>query len=98
MSSNLHETCSSDVFAFVEVRSAVSKTRLSMKQNGQVRYELKTPYRDGTTHVVFSPLDFCCKIGSADPKAESEPEALPWVVRPPALLITLATRDPNGYD
>jgi hypothetical protein len=22
------------------------------------RYELKTPYHDGTTHVIFEPLDF----------------------------------------
>ena len=25
---------------------------------GKVRYELKTPYRDATTHVIFEPLDF----------------------------------------
>ncbi len=30
-------------------RPAVSEERLSLTQNGQVRYELKTPYRDGTT-------------------------------------------------
>jgi hypothetical protein len=23
-----------------------------------VRYELKTPWRNGTTHVLFEPLDF----------------------------------------
>ncbi len=30
-------------------RSAISEKRLSMTQRGQVRYELKTPYKDGTT-------------------------------------------------
>jgi hypothetical protein len=30
-------------------RPAISEQRLSMTQHGQVRYELKTPYRDGTT-------------------------------------------------
>ncbi len=34
-------------------RPAVSTQRLSMTRNGQVRYELKTPWRDGTTHVIF---------------------------------------------
>ncbi len=29
--------------------------RLSLTSQGQVRYMLKTPYRDGTTHVVFEP-------------------------------------------
>jgi hypothetical protein len=27
-------------------------------RNGPARYELKTPYRDGTTHVIFEPMDF----------------------------------------
>ena len=26
--------------------------------NGHVRHELKTAYRDGTTHVIFEPLEF----------------------------------------
>ena len=39
-------------------RPAVSKKRLSLTANGNVRYQLKRPYRDGTTHVIFGPLDF----------------------------------------
>jgi hypothetical protein len=27
-----------------------------------VRYELKTPYDDGTTHVLFEPLDFMYRM------------------------------------
>ena len=33
-----------------------------------VRYELKTPYRDGTTHVIFEPLDFMAKLAALEPK------------------------------
>ncbi|MEH6465601.1 MAG: transposase [Shewanella psychromarinicola] len=33
---------------------AISEQRLSMTQYGKVRYELKTPYRDGTTHVFLT--------------------------------------------
>ena len=36
----------------------MSEKRLSLLSNGQVRYELKTPYRDGTTQVIFEPMDF----------------------------------------
>ena len=43
-------------------RPAVSAKRLSMTRNGQVRYELKTPYRDGTTYVIFEPLDFIARL------------------------------------
>ena len=34
---------------------AISEKRLSLTGQGKVRYELKTPYRDGTTHVIFIP-------------------------------------------
>jgi Putative transposase len=37
-------------------RPAVSEKRLSLLDDGRIRYELKTPYRDGTTHVIFEPL------------------------------------------
>ena len=33
-------------------RPAISEKRLSLTPNGNVRYQLKTPYRDGTTHVI----------------------------------------------
>ena len=49
-------------------RPAVSEKRLSLTQNGQVCYELKTPYWDGTTHVVFSPLDFIARLVALIPK------------------------------
>ena len=38
-------------------RPAVSTERLSLTTQGNIRYRLKTPYRDGTTDVVFEPLD-----------------------------------------
>lgn len=31
----------------------------------KVRYALKTPYRDGTTHEIFKPLGFIAKASSA---------------------------------
>jgi hypothetical protein len=33
-----------------------------------VRYELKTPYRNGTTHVIFEPLDFMAGLAALVPK------------------------------
>ena len=43
-------------------RPAVSTKRLSLTRNGQLRYELKTPWRNGTTHVLFEPLDFMYRM------------------------------------
>ena len=44
------------------------KKRLSLTNHGKVRYELKTPYRDGTTHVIFEPVDFIAKLVALVPK------------------------------
>ena len=44
------------------------KKRLSLLSDGNVRYELKTPYRDGTTHVIFQPLDFIARLVVLVPK------------------------------
>jgi hypothetical protein len=49
-------------------RPAVSEQRLSLTTQGKVRYQLKTPYRDGTTHVIFEPLDFISKLAALVPK------------------------------
>ena len=38
-------------------RPAIAGPRLSLAPSGNVRYRLKTSYRDGTTHVIFEPLD-----------------------------------------
>ena len=38
-------------------RPPVSTERMALTSSGHVRYQLKTPYRDGTTHVVIEPLD-----------------------------------------
>jgi hypothetical protein len=38
-------------------RPAIATKRLSLTRNGQLRYELKTPWLNGTTHVIFEPLD-----------------------------------------
>ena len=38
-------------------RPAVSEKRLSFTRGGNVRYQLKTPYRDGTTRVNLTRLD-----------------------------------------
>jgi hypothetical protein len=45
-------------------RPAVSEKRLALTSHGKVRYELKTPYRDGTTHVFFEPLDFIARLAA----------------------------------
>jgi hypothetical protein len=41
--------------------------RLALTSAGQVRYALKTPYRDGTTHIVLEPLDLMALLAALVP-------------------------------
>jgi hypothetical protein len=48
-------------------RPPVATERLAMTSSGQVRYQLKTPYRDGTTHIVMEPLDLMARLAALIP-------------------------------
>ena len=45
-------------------RPAVSEKRLALSTHSQIRYQLKTPYRNGTTNVVPEPFDFIAKLAA----------------------------------
>ena len=47
---------------------AIAWKRLSLTTQGWVRYQLKSPYRDGTTHVVLEPLDFIARLAALVPR------------------------------
>ena len=48
-------------------RPAISEKRLSLSPQGKVRYQLKTPWRNGTTHVEFEPVEFIAKPAALVP-------------------------------
>ena len=48
-------------------RPPVASERLALTASGQVRYTLKTPYRDGTTHIVLEPLDLMARLAALVP-------------------------------
>jgi hypothetical protein len=45
-----------------------------------IRAELKTPYNDGTTHVIFEPLDFLSRLAALVPKPRVNPGSSPGQV------------------
>lgn len=77
-------------------RSAVSEKRLSLTPNGNVRYQLKTPYRDGTTHVIFEPLDFIARLAALVPKPSVNLTHFHGVFAPNSKLRALATAAKRG--
>jgi len=48
-------------------RPPVACERLALTASGDVRYRLKTPYRDGTTHIVLEPLDLMARLAALVP-------------------------------
>ena len=49
-------------------RPAIANERLAPNRTGQVVLTLKTPYRDGTTHIVMSPLEFLQRLAALVPR------------------------------
>ena len=49
-------------------RPPVAEKRLSLAPDGNIRYRLKTPYRDGTTHVILEPMDFMARLAALVPR------------------------------
>lgn len=48
-------------------RPPVASECLALSASGQVRYTLKTPYRDGTTHLLREPLDLMARLAALVP-------------------------------
>jgi hypothetical protein len=77
-------------------RPAVATTRLALTAQGQVRYTLKTPYRDGTTHVIFEPLDFLARLAALVPKPRVHLTRYHGVLAPHSALRAAVTPAGRG--
>src|SRR4051812_37509739 len=49
-------------------RPAIANERLKRNRAGQVVLQLKSPWRDGTTHIVMSPLEFLQRLAALVPR------------------------------
>jgi hypothetical protein len=50
------------------LRPALSYQRIERLSDGRVRLALKTPWRDGTTHLFFEPLEFIGRLTALIPR------------------------------
>jgi hypothetical protein len=79
---------------------AASTERLALTAQGQVRYRLKTPYRDGTTHLVLEPADFMARLAALVPPPRAHLTRYHGVFAPHAALraaVTPAGRGPGAH-
>ncbi|CEI51487.1 transposase InsA [Acinetobacter bereziniae] len=60
-------------------RPAISEQRLSISPQGRVRYQLKTPWRNGTTHVEWDAVDVSAHDEPRSP--EQKRRAMSWAQR-----------------
>jgi hypothetical protein len=77
----------------------VATERLALTPSGPVRYQLKTPYRDGTTHIVLEPLDPMARLAALVPPPRMHLTGYHGVFAPHSRLraaITPAGRGAGG--
>jgi len=77
-------------------RPAVSNDRIELTECGHVRYTLKTPYRNGTTHVYFNPLDFIARLAALVPKPRVNLTRFHGVFAPNSKLRSQVTLSGRG--
>jgi hypothetical protein len=80
-------------------RPPVADQRISLTPNGNIRYALKTPYRDGTTHVILDPMDFMARLAALVPRPRVNLTRYHGVFAPSSRLrgqITPARRGKGG--
>jgi len=53
----------------VLTRPAIANERLKRNRAGDVVLQLKSAYRDGTTHMVMSPLEFMQRLAALVPRS-----------------------------
>lgn len=75
-------------------RPALSDERVQCNATGQVELKLKTPWRDGTTHLVMSPLEFMRRRAALVPRPRLHPIRFHGVLAPNAKLRALVV--PQG--
>lgn len=68
VSAKAHERTKLEHLCRYIARPGVSRQRMKLTESGKIRYELKNPYRNGTTHVIFEPLDFIARLAALVPK------------------------------
>jgi hypothetical protein len=77
-------------------RPPVATERLALTPSGQVRYTLKTPYRDGTTQIVLEPLDLIARLAALVPPPRTHLTRFHGVFAPHSRLRAAVTPAHRG--
>ena len=72
-------------------RPAIANERLKLNSTGDVVLRLKSPYQDGTTHIVMSPLEFMQRLAALVPRPRLNLIRFHGVLAPNAKIRSLIT-------
>jgi len=78
------------------LRPAVASERLREREDGRIEYELRRPWRDGTTGVVFEPLELIEKLVALVPAPRGHLVRYHGVLAGRARWRPLVVRDRGG--
>jgi hypothetical protein len=79
-------------------RPAIANERLSRNAKGQVVLKLKSPYRDGTTHIVMQPHEFMQRLAALVPRPRLHLIGFHGVLAPHAKLRAAIIPQPVQND
>jgi Putative transposase len=63
-----HERHKGNIYAVISPAPAIANERLTRNRAGDVVLQLKSPYHDGTTHIVMSPLELMQRLAALVPR------------------------------
>ena len=82
-------------------RPAIANERLKRNGAGEVVLQLKSAYKDGTTHVVMSPLEFMQRLAALVPRPRLHLIRYHGVLAPhaklPAAIVPTPADEPAGH-
>jgi len=74
-------------------RPPIATERLSELSNGRILYRLRHRWRDGTTHVVFEPLDLVARLAALVPPPRTNTVRYHGILAPCAAWRDVVVRD-----
>ena len=76
-------------------RPAIANERLQRNRAGQVVLQLKSPYKDGSTHIVMEPLEFMERLAALVPRPRLHLIRFHGVLAPNAKLRSKIVPSPS---
>jgi hypothetical protein len=77
-------------------RLAIGEKRLSVSPQGKGRCQLKTPWRNGTTHVQWDPVDFIATLAALIPPSRAHLTRFHGIFAPNSSLRAQLTPSGRG--